>query len=493
MTELESSIRHQSRIGLSLLVGLFVYVTTLAAAHRVLNDPDPYLHIAVGRWIIAHGEVPHHDLFSNSVPNAPWVPHEWLAEVATAWLYDHLGWAGLVIATAVCFAATIVILIRFLLRYLEPSQVLITAVFTWGFCYIHLLARPHVFSWPLLVLWVAALVAARSENRAPPIVVALIMVPWANLHGSFVFGLGLAAIFAAEALLQASSRRALLGAAYSWGLFLGVSVLAGLVTPNGVSGLVFPLQFTRMDSVLSMVQEWKSPNFQYPQPLEYWLMLVLIGALSIGLRLSITRIAVLLLLLHMALGHRRNVEYLGLIAPLIVAPDLASQLRNYRLPRLDRRLDALTGFANRTGIALAAALAVILISGFGIVRIGIANELGRFIPAKAVAFAQEQHIAGPVFNDYAFGDYLIYRGIAPFVDGRADMYGDTFIKRYRQIEKLPSLLTQYGITWTLLDPDDPRVTLLDYLPGWRRAYADEIAVVHVRREDAAVAPSNRGG
>jgi hypothetical protein len=92
-----------------------------------------------------------------------------------------------------------------------------------------------------------------------------------------------------------------------------------------------------------------------------------------------------------------------------------------------------------------------------------------------------------VFNDYAFGDYLIYRGIAPFVDGRADMYGDAFIKRYRQIEKLPSLLTQYGITWTLLDPDDPRVTLLDYLPGWRRAYADEIAVVHVHREDAAVA------
>jgi hypothetical protein len=77
--------------------------------------------------------------------------------------------------------------------------------------------------------------------------------------------------------------------------------------------------------------------------------------------------------------------------------------------------------------------------------------------------------------------------------GRADMYGDAFIKRYRQIEKLPSLLTQYGITWTLLDPDDPRVTLLDYLPGWRRVYADEIAVVHVRSEDAAVTPSNRGG
>jgi hypothetical protein len=88
-------------LGLPLLVGLFVYATTLAAARRVINDPDPYLHIAVGRWIIAHGAVPHHDPFSNSMPNAPWVPHEWLAEVATAWLYDHWGWAGLVVATAI--------------------------------------------------------------------------------------------------------------------------------------------------------------------------------------------------------------------------------------------------------------------------------------------------------------------------------------------------------------------------------------------------------
>jgi hypothetical protein len=44
---------------------------------------------------------------------------------------------------------------------------------------------------------------------------------------------------------------------------------------------------------------------------------------------------------------------------------------------------------------------------------------------------------------------------------------------------LPALLGEYGITWTLLEPNSSAVRQLDYLPGWRRLYADDVAVVHV--------------
>jgi hypothetical protein len=96
---------------------------------------------------------------------------------------------------------------------------------------------------------------------------------------------------------------------------------------------------------------------------------------------------------------------------------------------------------------------------------------------------RRQSIAGPVFNDYKFGGYLIYSGFRPFIDGRADMYGDAFLKRSFTLSELPAILTQYGVAWTLLEPEDPRAVLLDRLPGWRRAYADEIAVVHLRDVD----------
>jgi len=82
------------------------------------------------------------------------------------------------------------------------------------------------------------------------------------------------------------------------------------------------------------------------------------------------------------------------------------------------------------------------------------------------------------------GGYLIFSGIEPFIDGRY-LYGDAFIKRYVEAIRLESdqllrLLGEYGITWTLMAPQRPAVVLLDHLPGWRRLYADDIAVVHVR-------------
>ena len=87
-----STIRRvSSRILLPLGIGLATYATVLARGSALLSDPDVYLHIAVGRWIIAHGSVPHEDVFSHSMRGAPWVPHEWLSEVILASSYDQFG------------------------------------------------------------------------------------------------------------------------------------------------------------------------------------------------------------------------------------------------------------------------------------------------------------------------------------------------------------------------------------------------------------------
>ncbi|MGA9512656.1 MAG: hypothetical protein WBV51_03680 [Pseudolabrys sp.] len=43
------------------------------------------------------------------------------------------------------------------------------------------------------------------------------------------------------------------------------------------------------------------------------------------------------------------------------------------------------------------------------------------------------------------------------------------------------LLDGYRIQATLLAPSTPAVALLDRLPNWKRAYADDVAVVHLRR------------
>src|SRR6266404_6595402 len=226
----------QGRFGVSLplLLGLLVYGQIVSYPNAVLGDADTYWHIATGRWILAHGAVPQHDVFSFSMPGAPWTSPEWLAEIVIAWLYDHLGWTALVVVAALCEASALALLLRVLLRFLAPIHALIATVLAWALSMTHVLARPHIFTLPILVLWVAALVIARSKERAPSPWLALLITLWANLHSSYMLGLVLTGLLTGEAVLLAPDWGARLRAARGWAVFAGLSLAAGLITPFGI-------------------------------------------------------------------------------------------------------------------------------------------------------------------------------------------------------------------------------------------------------------------
>ncbi|TAJ35604.1 MAG: hypothetical protein EPO55_24335 [Reyranella sp.] len=476
-----------TRLTATAIVALLAWATAIGRGGQLLRDPDVFSHIAVGRWILAEGKVPAGDVFSHSMPGAPWIAHEWLVEIAIALLHDRLGWAALAVAGATCFAAALAILAYALLRYLPVAAMAVAVLAAWGLCFPHLVARPHVAVFPLLVVWTAGLVAARADNRAPSarltLGLALVMVLWANIHGSHVFGLGLAGMFAAEALFEATDRRAAWRAVRGWGAFIVVAVAAALATPHGLSGLLFPFEVQRMSYALSWIDEWQQPDMQRGHVLEVWLMLVLLGALSLGLRLPVTRIVMVLVILHMALLHQRHAELLGLCAPLIVAPALAVELRRLGETPFARPLRDWLRAASSAGLrrgALAAAVAIAI--GVGAWRLPGLVVPNTYVPAAAVEAVKRAGITGRVFNGYDVGGYLIFAGVQPFIDGRLDMYGEPLLRRFNALADMPKLLADFDIGWTLFHPADPHVAELDRLPGWRRFHADDVAVVHVRTD-----------
>src|SRR5437764_9092857 len=103
-----------------LIVGLAVFGRLLAERMALLNDPDTYMHIAAGNWILAHRALPMHDPFSHSMAGAAWASTEWLAQLILAATYEHLGWGGVILLAAVCVALALAGLTHFLLRPLEP-------------------------------------------------------------------------------------------------------------------------------------------------------------------------------------------------------------------------------------------------------------------------------------------------------------------------------------------------------------------------------------
>ncbi|WP_247724334.1 hypothetical protein [Thauera aromatica] len=459
----------------------------------LLTDPDTYWHLATGRWILENAAVPQNDPFSHSMPGAAWMAHEWLSEVVLSGVFQIAGWPGLVIGVALVFAATLAYVMRFLLARMEPVHALLFTALAAGMSMGHLLARPHVLVWPLLVLWVGGLVNAVENGRSPSWWLLALLALWANLHGSFTLGLALAVALAVEAVSNctAGQRREM---GWRWAKFLGLAVVAAMMTPSGWQGLWYPAQVTSMALALDVIQEWRSPDFHKPQIIELWLMLLLATACSGRVRLPLLRLILVLGLAHLALKHQRHIAVLGLVTPFLMAAPLAFQWRATRgmgrdAASLDRIFAALAAPA-RWGAIVAAAMLTTLVIGVGL-------QVGRFTPASAttpeaaVNAALQSGVAGPVLNSYNFGGYLIYRGVPVFIDGRADMYGDALLERYLDALKLkstgtlPDLLADYRIAWTLLEPGTPAVVLLDRLPGWRRIYSDEIAVVHVHYGDGA--------
>jgi hypothetical protein len=455
---------------------------------KILSDGDTYWHIAAGRWIVEHGAVPHGDPFSHSMPGAPWTAHEWLAEVVMQAVHGAAGWAGLVVLTAAALALTLMLLTRFLMRRMEPVHALLLVALAAAMSLSHVLARPHVLAWPLLMLWVATLVNAGEARRGPPWWLLGVMLLWANLHGSFTIGLALGAALALEAVL-AHPRGQRRQPALRWAGFVALSALAALLTPLGVDAIGFTLHVMSLKVALAAISEWQSPNFQQLQPFLVWLLLVLGLGLSGRVRLPAVRLLLLLGLAYLALKHQRNIALLGLVSPLLLALPLARGLQAAGpapgdAAALDRWFRALAQ-PSRWG-ARVAGLCFVAVLVAGVLPAREPRPDGAITPQRAVDAALAAGAQGPVFNDYGLGGYLIYRGIPVFIDGRADMYGDKLLQETIEAMQLRdrhgflAFLERHGFGWSLLLPGTPAVALLDELPGWRRVYADDDAVVHVR-------------
>jgi hypothetical protein len=448
---------------------------------QVFNDGDTYWHLAAGEWMLAHGQVLHRDVFSFSHLGKPWQAHEWLSEILMAASFRAGSWTGLLLFYAAASALGAMLLARGVARSLNGVTLAVVLAVAATCTTPSLLARPHLLALPILIAWTAELIAARDAGRGPRLFMVGLMLLWANLHGSYVFGPVLYGPLALEALVAAPPS-ARLKTFRDWGLVGVLCAGAMFVTPDGWVGFIHPFQIMTMKN-LNAIAEWRPANFAKFTSFEAALLATLFVGLGRGVKVPPLRLAVLLLMLHMTLQHERHQIVLAVTAPLLLARPFAEALGQRPA----------TPAGGRTALMMFMVAAIVMV-GFRIAE-PVVRPDGAVTPATALAHVPPALAARPVLNNYGDGGYLIFRGVRPFIDGRADMYGDAYFARYLKIVAgdgalFDAAVKQYGIAWTLFTPDEPIVRFLDAKPGWRRLYADKYAVVHVR-DDAMpkVAPA----
>lgn len=463
---------------------VFAYFSTLTAA---LGDGDTSWHLAAGEWIFAHREVPAVDPFSFTFPGKPWMAHEWLSEVIMYAAYSAGGWPGLLLVFGTVASATFITLTLYVRRWLSFPTGLIPVALCFAGTINHSLARPHLFGWLMLALWLTTLLQARDKNRSPPIWTALLLTLWANLHGSFVLGVALIGPFALEAIWEAAAKdRA--HVLVQWIMFGLATLIASLITPYGLEGLIFPVKVSAM-STLTYIGEWKPTAFGEISAFELILLSGIFICLYKPVRMPMFRLLILIGLLHMALAHMRHQAVFLIVSSFLLARPVAMGLEADGRARPDRsnlsRLDL------RRAWPILAVMAALV---GGVATTSIHYRTVRpdnyRIPQAAIDHVPAQLRHQPVFNEYSFGGPLILSKIRVFIDGRADVYGDEFIDNYMKIAngdvgKWEAARKKWKFEWVIMPPDSALVAHLDRQPDWVRIYADKWAVIHELRAGAS--------
>lgn len=465
MAEPADAASKKGRSPLALLVAVLLIPAVLGSSKTIFNDGDVSWHIATGQWILDHHAIPHADPFSFTALGKPWVPIEWLAEVIYALAYRFAGYGGV---AAVVTAALMVLHAIVYFNASRWTRFALLPIIAMDFVLIPmLLARPHVLTWPLLGFWTWLMPRARGQDRAPPLAAALLMILWTNLHGSFVFGLAIAAAFALEALVSSADKKR----AFTQWLIFGIACLVAVcINANGFAGLRHPF-YMAGQSNLTLIQEWKPSNPQVTP--FFFVVLAATIALIVWKRppLHWVRWLLLSVLLGLALFQVRHQAMLAIVAATILPQGFA---------RAGKQL-ASEKSALRWAVAGGAALLVIIRAAMPLSP--PENEAN---PWHLIAMAPQQLRSQPVLNGYSMGGPLILSGIRPYIDGRADMYGDAMVVDYLHIthgdpHAFAAAVRRWNLRWAMLpNSDKALIGLLDRSPGWRRIARDDVGVIYVR-------------
>ena len=481
--------------GSTIFLGIFI-ILLLKSGSILLADGDTGYHIRTGEYIIQNWTVPTHDLFSYLAPPPAWTAHEWLSEVIMAVIYRASGLTGIVICFSFFLAVTHVWLYRSLKNTCRDIVLVIgiTAVAV-ATSSTHWLARPHIFSLALTLVWYQALDDYQVSHRNTLIYLPPLMLLWVNLHGGFVIGLLLLVIYACGNFLRAlTAPPSIAEQSFAKGKQLALSaVLCTAVTainPQGYDILLYPFKVTADRVLMDGVAEFLSPNFHQALPFKYMLLILIASLAWSRARLHPIEVGLIVLFTYMALY---SVRYVSLFAIIVSRPLLRmlesvfSRMPPQFLHVYKRRLHNLAALEASMSHYVWPAIAVsmtVALAHVGIIHFEFSKT--RF-PVAAVEFLKREAITGNIFNLDEFGDYMIFAAwpqYRVFIDGRSDMYGASRIKDYRKIAdgqpEWQETIDKYDISWVFFDPRSPIAAILKSQNNWSLIYSDEVASIFVR-------------
>jgi hypothetical protein len=499
-------------------------------------DPDLGWHLKVGQEIAQTGAVPVANHF-NYTFTGDWVDHEWLSNLIVYEIYNHCGYPSLTVGFALLIILVLILLNRAVYRFrpeTSPGQIVFFQLLA------VIASLPHfgvrVQELGLLFLLLLFLLLERY-NKYKNWKILLLLPPfmylWACLHASFLIGFFIMAAWLAikigEKILVRLRRLDWLDfsrvlAFREMIIFSGAiifSFIVTLFTPYKL-GLYSFLSGYRHTYYQAHIQEWLS---QFNFPFQYWQLIylaIVVFALIFYIyyaafsgekkfKVNLWTFFLVVLFVFLSFKSRRHFPLLFVATFLFLIEVYGTIFKTATVDKA-RLLNGWLKFFLSFCLFLAAFLQLTVVK---LTKNPFASYCSNY-PCQAIEFLKNNpsYYSRNIFNDYAWGGYLIwsYSERKLFIDGRLPQTifaGHTFLEEYLDFFKkgeAKEKLEKYQIGLILIPAKEKKIkirnwekvifgirdedlatvnNLRDYLlsaADWHPIYYDPTAIIYVKNE-----------
>jgi len=453
-------------------------------AGKFIDQSDIWWHLRNARELLTSHAFLRADSYTYTAAGTPLQNHEWLSEVAYYLAFRAWGLHGPlaveVVVLWLTFATVYYLALRRGANCSDAGLVTIAGVALGSYSFA---PRMHQFGW--LCLAGLLLVLERFQRTGK----GLWMLPplfalWANLHGSWAYGLVVIGVFIASGLLQGQWGKV---AAERWTpaelkkllAASTLSVAALFINPYGYRLVWYPFEvytWYGRGGLLDNVAEWKSVDFHQPWgKLTMFMLLGLLAAAWFSPRpWKLRDILLSLFAVWASLVHLRFL----LFAAIILIPILGPRLRLLSPYHANKDKPWLN-------LVMTVFIAGLMLWMFPSTA-QLQESIDGWFPRDALPFMQRKQMSGRLFNLAEFGGYIEWNTpeLKTFVDGRADVFVNNGIfddyMKINAIENPFELLDKYKIEYVLFPVNRRLSYVLDRSERWRTIYGDNVVKLYER-------------
>ncbi len=504
-------IRHQTSV---LVLGfLFVAIAIVLICTFKILDRDFWWHIKAGEIMWNTGDLIKTDPFAYTRAGQPYLSsHQWLAQIIFYQVWNVSGATGAIFFRGFLVAAAFTIILLIRPKNIWPNGFLVLAA-----AYMNrpsFMDRPQLFSFVFFACFLyAAFQYLRKADGSNMFVsswrrwlllsLVCVQILWVNTHGAAaIYGIiVICCLFAQRIVDWFASREAISRTSAQHELkyvsvLLCALVAAALISPNGLRTFSDLFVYTS-DQTLSLVREWQ-PRGVHGYLVDVGPFILLAGiALCIQKRNRIFSCVLIGILGYLSLQSYRHGMFFIFSCIALAVYALGDWTAYTRLYVVANKWPFRAGVISITLLGAMAWYAryqnISVLQREGYSGYGVAA-----VAEGAYDFIEKNTIQGKMFNTYAIGNYLLYRGYPSrlvYMDGRNIDYGYDFLREatragfdplaWSEIEK------KYGFTYAIIEyplapgvsseNDLPYVVHLSQNTQWALVYIDDKVAVYVKR------------